>query len=606
MNWSDFHFIRPFWLLALIPYLAVLLLMLRNALGRGNWSAVCDAALLPYLLDEKTVRQTRWPVALGAIAALFSIIAMAGPSWQRLPSPVFRSDSALVIALDLSSSMDAEDIKPSRLIRARYKIADMLKQRKDGQTALLVYAGDAFTVTPLTDDTETIASQLEALTTDIMPSPGSDTAAVLNKAADLLKQAGMQRGRIVLVTDGANPDQTLDSLKALDDFDLSILGVGTPEGAPIPLPKGGFMKDRKGSIVIPKLNGNELRQLAAVGGGIYRTLSADDSDIKDLLANAGRPEQRLQEKEGNQLVLDLWEDKGPWFLLPVLLFAALLFRKGLLTAALVFLLPWPKTGHAVEWRELWLTQDQRAERAYRQVHYQQAGELFENPDWQAAAQYKTGRPVSREMKTPKTATGFYNQGNVLAKSGQFEKAIESYDAVLKSALDSRLIEDAEFNKKLVEQALEKRDQQKQQQDSRQKDEQQQKPGDDARQNKGGDTEQNRGGENERSQEPEKPSSESERPTDEQESTVNPRKNNAEEKSVDDQKERETPSDNHDDKRPEINNAQDTTKASPTNEQLQANEQWLNRIPDDPAGLLKRKFKYQYGRRGKRQQQETEW
>ena len=175
MNLAEFHFIRPFWLLAFIPYTVILVLMWRNKLRNGNWSAVCDPALLPFILQEKVVNQSRWPLTSAALAAVLVIIALAGPTWQRLPSPVFRNDLAVVIALDLSRSMDAGDIKPSRLIRARYKIADILKRRKDGQTALLVYAGDAFTVTPLTDDTETIASQLEALNTDIMPSQGSDT-----------------------------------------------------------------------------------------------------------------------------------------------------------------------------------------------------------------------------------------------------------------------------------------------------------------------------------------------------------------------------------------------------------------------------------------------
>ncbi|MEI7995113.1 MAG: VWA domain-containing protein, partial [Methylococcaceae bacterium] len=155
MSLAEFHFIRPYWLLAFIPFVVIVALMLRNKLSHGNWSAVCDAELLPYLLQEKAVNQSRWSLTTGAIAALLVIIALAGPTWQRLPSPVFRNESALVIALDLSRSMDAEDIKPSRLIRARYKIADILKQRKDGQTALLVYSGDAFTVTPLTDDNET-------------------------------------------------------------------------------------------------------------------------------------------------------------------------------------------------------------------------------------------------------------------------------------------------------------------------------------------------------------------------------------------------------------------------------------------------------------------
>ena len=224
MSFSEFHFIRPTWLLALFPYLIILVFMLRNKLSRGNWSAVCDADLLPYLLQEKPSQNNRWVLTSSAIAAFLVIFALAGPSWQRIPSPVFRNESALVIALDLSRSMDAEDIKPSRLIRARYKIADILKRRKDGQTALLVYSGAAFTVTPLTDDIETIASQLTALSTDIMPSEGDDAELVLKKAVDLFKQAGLQKGQILLVTDGVDLDKTSSAVSALD------AGGGTATG----------------------------------------------------------------------------------------------------------------------------------------------------------------------------------------------------------------------------------------------------------------------------------------------------------------------------------------------------------------------------------------
>ena len=276
MNPADFHFIRPYWLIAFIPYLAILTLMLRSKLRRGNWSEICDEGLLPYLLQEKAVNQSRLPLTAGAIAAFLLIIALAGPTWERLPAPVFRNASALVIALDLSRSMDAEDIKPSRLIRARYKIADILKQRKDGQTALLVYAGAAFTVTPLTEDTETIASQLEALNTNIMPGQGSNTAEVLNKAVDLFKQAGLQKGQIILVTDEADVDKTLPAAKALDGYTLSILGVGTVDGAPIAIPEGGFLKDEQGTIVVAKLNENGLKTLAQAGNGVYQALTADD------------------------------------------------------------------------------------------------------------------------------------------------------------------------------------------------------------------------------------------------------------------------------------------------------------------------------------------
>ncbi|MGZ8239486.1 MAG: vWA domain-containing protein, partial [Methylobacter sp.] len=283
MNLAEFHFIRPYWLLALIPYLAILAVMLRNKLSQGNWSAVCDAALLPYLLQEKAVNQSRWPLTAGALAALLAIVALAGPTWERLPSPVFRNDSALIIALDLSRSMDATDIKPSRLVMARYKIADILKQRKDGQTALLVYAGDAFTVTPLTDDTETIDSQLSALNTDIMPSQGSNTVSALEKAVELFKQAGLQKGSILLVTDGVDADKTLAAVKSLDKYQLSILGVGTDDGAPVALPEGGFLKDEQGNIVVPKLNSSELKKLAQAGNGVYQTITANNEDIQAVL-----------------------------------------------------------------------------------------------------------------------------------------------------------------------------------------------------------------------------------------------------------------------------------------------------------------------------------
>ena len=405
--------------------------MLRNKLSQGNWSAVCDAELLPYLLQEKAVNQSRWPLTTGAIAALLVIIALAGPTWQRVPSPVFRNESALVIALDLSRSMDAEDIKPSRLIRARYKIADILKQRKDGQTALLVYAGDAFTVTPLTDDTETIDSQLSALTTDIMPSEGSNTELVLEKAVELFKQAGLQKGQILLVTDDVNVDKTLPAVKALDGYTLSILGVGTADGAPIALPEGGFLKDEQGTIVIPKLNTGDLADLAKAGKGVYQTITANDADIQALLASVDKPLQQ-QGKENKNLLLDQWEDKGPWLLLLVLPLAALSFRKGLLCFALLLLLPLPKNSYAFEWQDLWQSKDQQAQQAYKNNQFDQAAKLFENPDWKAAAHYKAGEYDKALENSAQAKPGNEQNANSCLQSGQRPGAIGPVRAGYKS------------------------------------------------------------------------------------------------------------------------------------------------------------------------------
>ena len=593
MNLAEFHFIRPYWLLAIIPFVIIVTLMLRNKLSQGNWSAVCDAELLPFLLQEKAVNPSRWVLTTGAFAALLAIIALAGPTWQRLPSPVFRNESALVIALDLSRSMDAEDIKPSRLIRARYKIADILKQRKDGQTALLVYAGDAFTVTPLTDDTETIDSQLSALTTDIMPSEGNNTSIVLEKAVELFKQAGLQKGQIVLVTDSVDSDKTRATVKALDGYTLSILGVGTSDGAPVALPEGGFLKDEQGTIVVPKLDASALAKLAQAGKGVYQTITANDADIQTLLSAVDKPVQQ-EGKENKNLLLDQWEDKGPWLLLLVLPLAALSFRKGLLCVGLLLLLPLPKNSYAFEWQDLWQNKDQQAQQAYKNNQFEQAANLFENPDWKAASHYKAGQydKALDSLKVNQTALSAYNQGNALAQSGQLEEAVKAYEKALTLNPDDA---DAKYNKALVEKELEKQKQEQKPQDKKQDDKQQQsKENSDPKKS------------DDKSEKSEEQKAAEQKPEQSDEKKTEQQK--ADEQKADEDKEQQN---KPEEKKPDTEQAKQAEQkkdegkeqpkptpadVKPSDEEQQANEQWLKRIPDDPAGLLKRKFKYQYGQR----------
>ncbi|MDI1230991.1 MAG: VWA domain-containing protein [Methylobacter sp.] len=589
MNLVEFHFIRPYWLLAGLPFLVIVVLMLRNKLAQGNWSAVCDAALLPYILQEKPGKQSRWPLTAGSIAALLVIIALAGPTWERLPSPVFRNDSALVIVLDLSRSMDAADIKPSRLIMARYKIADMLKQRKDGQTALLVYAGDAFTVTPLTDDTQTIDSQLSALNTDIMPSQGSNTVSALDKAVELFKQVGLQKGQILLVTDGVDVDKTLPAVKLLDKYSLSILGVGTDDGAPVALPEGGFLKDGQGNIVVPKLNSHELSTLAQAGNGIYQTITTNDADMQTIQATLDRPVKQSG-KENNTLLLDQWADKGPWLLLLVLPLAALTFRKGLLCFALLLILPLPKNSYALGWQDLWQTKDQQAQQAYKKQDYAKAAEQFSNPDWKAAAHYKAGEydKALESLKSSKSTSSAYNQGNALAKAGQLEEAIKAYDkALTMNPNDS----DAKHNKTVVEKELEK-----QKQDQKKDDKQQAKG--DSKQNKESEKQEKSDEQNpDQNKTEEKPEQKPEqKPSDQQQSEENQQQNKAEEQKPEASQPQQT--EQGKDKAKQQDKEQIPATPELSDEQQQANEQWLKRIPDDPAGLLKRKFKYQYGQRGR--------
>lgn len=583
INFAEFHFIRPYWFLSLIPAIVLLVLILKNKLNQGNWSQVCDAELLPFILQQKATQNTHWVLTAGAFSSLLVIIALAGPTWERLPSPVFRNDAALVIALDLSLSMNATDIKPSRLSKARFKIDDILKQRKDGQTALLVYAGDVFIVTPLTEDTKTIASQLSALKTEIMPSQGSNTVLALEKAVELLKQSGLQTGEILLVTDGINFERTINTVESLAAYRLSILGVGTEQGAPIKLANGAFLKDKQGTIVIPKLNSNDLSRIAKIGNGYYKVISNDDSDIDTLISQFDQPVEK-ENKENTNLFIDQWNEKGPWLLLLVLPLAALQFRKGLLTLSFLLLLPFSEPGHALEWKDLWQTQNQQAQHSYQQKNYQQAADQFNSPQWKAAAQYKADQyqQASETLKDDQSATGLYNKGNALAKAGNLQKAIKAYQYSLqKNPAD----EDAKYNLEQVKKAL-KEQKKKQQKGEGEKDQQSEQE----------DSESDEQGENSE-QNDEKNSSEQDSDSDQSEE---------QQSNEDESKQAKESEQSEEEAEADETESQQASEPSEYDESEQANEQWLNRIPDDPAGLLKRKFKYQYSQRKHKNTNSESW
>ncbi|MGR9099634.1 MAG: VWA domain-containing protein [Gammaproteobacteria bacterium] len=598
---AEFHFIRPLWLLSLLPYSALLWLAFKNKLGQGDWTGVCDAELLPYILERRAGKTSRGPAVCVAAAAFLAIVALAGPTWERLPSPAFRNDAALVILLDLSRSMDAADVKPSRLVRARYKIADMLKRRKDGQTALAVYAADAFTVAPLTDDVETINSQLSALTTAIMPAQGSNVSAALEKAVALLKQAGLQQGDILLVTDGVDPNGARDIVEKLDPYRLSVLAAGTGDGAPIKSPQGGFLKDAKGDIVIPKLDEAALRSLATAGGGIYQELTANDGDVEKLSGFFSRSAAETAEREGD-LLLDRWDEKGPWLLLIVIPLAALAFRRGIFCLALLALLPMPENAHALTWDDLWRTADQQAQQDFEQERYDRAAEKFGDPAWKAAAQYKAGQ-YEKALETLKEADGadaWYNKGNAYARTGRLKEALEAYRKALEIDPDN---EDAKYNKELIEKELEKQQQQRQPgQDGQQQPEQdRQNPSD---REQGGESDENGEDQSGERQEPE--SGQEGSPDKQQEMEQEQEKGGGpqpEEKDADQQTAEQMQ--DAEDGGEESATAQEPLP-EPSDETQQAGEQWLKRIPDDPAGLLRRKFKYQYGQKPRRSESLEKW
>ena len=266
---TELHLMRPEWLWGLLPALLLALWLWRQRGRSGSWSDVIAPELLPHLIGDDTGPRSRNLLPLVCLGWLLACLAASGPSWQKIAQPIHQKQDALVLVMDLSYSMKSGDLAPSRLDRARQKLLDLLEQRSEGQTGLIAYAGDAHIVTPLTDDIHTIANLLPALHPDMMPVPGSDPSAAVTQAVELLQSAGVRQGKILLVTDGVADKHRKNIAKALSGTgaQLGIMGVGTSTGAPIPLPRGGFLKDQAGTIVMPSLEEKGLRDIAAASGG---------------------------------------------------------------------------------------------------------------------------------------------------------------------------------------------------------------------------------------------------------------------------------------------------------------------------------------------------
>ncbi len=683
----DLHFIRADWFYVFIPLILFLLLAYSKRSDNKNWRGVVDPQLQPFVLQSSADKQRRYPLLLVFIAASLCITALAGPVYKKLPQPVYREQSSLVILLDLSQSMNATDIKPSRLARAKLELLDLLKARKTGQTALIVYAADAFVVTPLTDDNNTIANLVPSLETDMMPAQGSNLAKALAKTVSLFTQSGVIKGDILVVTDDIHQrDESAIKKVLAQGYRLSIFGIGTTAGSPIPLDAeagGGFLQDRGGAIVIPRLQPEKLQRFALSGGGLYTSLQAGDEDVNKLSAlfqssEIAPPEN--QQADDKNLNADLWQEEGHWLLLPLLLFASLWARKGWLAVILIFMLPLPQPAYAdgIDTQHLWSTPDQKAMQAFNKGDLEQAAENFTNPEWKASALYRKGdyEAAAKTLENADSSNGNYNRGNALARQGKLEDAIKAYDKALE--LDENNA-DASYNREQVKQALKKQQDRKNQndknQDGQKKDDQQQqgdkKQQDQQSQDSEQQNDQQKNSEQQDSQQQnqQQNSQQSEDQSDKQSSEQSQNKKDGEQdeqnekdqqqssmqKNSPEQQQKEQEQLKQRDAKAEAEQQkkeqqqyqqnlkqeqQDQDKNQPQDEQQKpdeadkevehkdaeekpmevevnpieasiteeekATEQWLKRVPDDPGGLLRRKFYYQYKQLPNQNDSEQPW
>ncbi|MFT5379344.1 VWA domain-containing protein [Alteromonas sp.] len=657
---NQFHFLRPEWFIALVPLMLLVLLIRKTTAKQSGWQSVIPSHLYQYMVIGKNEMGAKPPMWMLAFVWIISVIALAGPTWERLPQPVYQLKMGHVIVIDMSLSMRATDMTPDRLTRAKYKAIDLVNAIGEGEMGLVAYAGDAFVISPLTEDAGNITTLIPSLSPEIMPVPGSDPLLGIESASELLTNAGYNSGMIYWITDGIELEQQqeLQEYVASIPFTVNALTVGTSEGAPIRQQSGELLKDFTGSIVIPKLNEGAVKGVVKTSGGRFESFTSNDTDI-DALASVsllGKSDSEENEEESN-LQGDQWKEVGPYLLLILLPFAAFAFKRGLVFIVLVGLLSpsMIKNANALQraqpseiagtsqdidapesakemankpdslswWQTPFMNDNQEALNSYQRGKYKDAVNKFNDEAWKASSLYKSGdyEGALNAFKSIPGPESLYNQGNALAKLGKLEDAINKYDQALSEAPD---FDDARTNKKIVEDLLKQQQQDQNQNengdDGEQSDSQDngQDSSDNSHNNQQSNDKNNQEGSNEQNgqqNDNEGQQSDQSQANDEQQSggdnsqqpddsemnsrneSSDSQQQNAEQEESDQGDSAQAQKDEQQaEQEAQAMQGQEAELTDAEKEELQRMESLMRRVPDDPAYLLKRKMQLEAQKR----------
>lgn len=462
--WLPLHWLRP-WALWGLPAALWLWVGGRRAPSQQHLRGVIDEHLLAHLLVRGG--RARWlrPSDTLAVALMCFCVALAGPAWEREAAPLAQEEAALMLVLDLSPAMDAVDWPPSRLARARAKLHSLLQQRGDAPTGLLVYAGSAHLVLPPTQDRKVLETYLDTLATTLMPQPGLVPAQALQLALSWLDRNPVPGTVLFMTAEWPTDDITrAEALLKASKHRLIVWAIGDAKGGPMRGADGRYLTDAQGRVQVARLDVATLSALRQRTGAALVTASQDDTDLARVQALVARHRAEAVEQDPTRR----WRDGGAAWLWPGLAALLLSFRRGWVVqgqamgvlfvagALSLWLSAFPLTawaqasapvnaainapvsapGTAPDWRERfigwWLTPDQLGRWWLQQGQPERAAQHFADPFWRGFAQAQAGQwqAAADDFARSDSAAGWFNQAQMLARSGQFSAAVAAYDQAL--------------------------------------------------------------------------------------------------------------------------------------------------------------------------------
>ena len=587
----EFHFIRPAWLFLIPFFLYGIFLFWKQSHTSTHMNKWINSKFIPLLQLKENNSAAKTPYIGIAILATLALLALAGPTSKKLPQPTYNKESILVIALDLSPSMLATDNKPTRLARAKLKIQELLNQRQEGNTGLIVFGGEAFIVSPLTKDTETISNLLPSLTPEIIPLQGSNIEMAIQLANELINDGPFDQSTLLIVTDGILEESHKSIIQNIDKrFQPIILGIGSDKGAPIPNGKS-VVKDNNGNIILAKRNSKELLNLSTSIHGIYIPIQADDKDINLIINQLDHITSNQLNSEEREHQFDQWVDLGPLLVLLGLPLLAFAFRRGWIIHTVAFLpitlLLHSPDSQALSWDSLWKNNDKRGLSAWEKGDYDAAATLFNDSQWKASSQYKSEKldEALLNFEQENTDISLFNQGNTLARLNRLDEAIKAYEKALEKNPN---FTEAKANKEYLEKIKQSQENKSNNnQDNTESSDNSQRQNDE---NDGGEKDSNQNHQSEQSSENDESSNSQNKEKD--------KTDNKEEKDTDQASKEEKSNDTKNENSTDNSNVQSLNLSDNdlTPEQEQALEQWLRKVPDDPSGLMRRKFEYEFRKR----------